>query len=96
MSTLNAKETETKTESSEGTISPLPESQAPPTIFDTDSQTPFSDTFGRMSLENAETSYVGSVHWMAILDGVGTFLTSSFIVFKRFLNVPEHMYFLFS
>lgn len=29
-----------------------------------------SDSFGRISLENAETSYVESAHWTAILDGV--------------------------
>ncbi len=34
-------------------------------------QTQLSDTFGRISLENAETSYVGSTHWTAILDSVG-------------------------
>ena len=29
-----------------------------------------SDTFGRISLENHETSYVGSAHWTAILDSI--------------------------
>lgn len=29
-----------------------------------------SDDFGRISLENTETSYVESAHWTAILDGV--------------------------
>lgn len=31
---------------------------------------PLSDTFGRISLENHETSYVGSAHWTSILDGI--------------------------
>ena len=29
-----------------------------------------SESFGRISLKNAETSYVESAHWTAILDGV--------------------------
>ncbi|KAK9244839.1 fungal-specific transcription factor domain-containing protein [Lipomyces tetrasporus] len=29
-----------------------------------------SDSFGRISLENSETSYVESAHWTAILDGI--------------------------
>ncbi|KAK9433076.1 fungal-specific transcription factor domain-containing protein [Lipomyces doorenjongii] len=30
----------------------------------------FSDSFGRISLENSETTYVESAHWTAILDGI--------------------------
>ena len=33
-------------------------------------QSSMSDTFGRISLENHETSYVGSAHWTAILDSI--------------------------
>ena len=33
-------------------------------------QPSLSDTFGRISLENHETSYVGSAHWTAILDSI--------------------------
>lgn len=35
-------------------------------------QTPssLSDSFGRISLENAETNYVDAAHWTAILDGI--------------------------
>ena len=33
-------------------------------------QSSLSDTFGRISLENHETSYVGSAHWTAILDSI--------------------------
>jgi hypothetical protein len=29
-----------------------------------------SENFGRIRLDSAETSYIGSDHWMAILDGV--------------------------
>lgn len=32
-----------------------------------------SEAFGRISLENAETNYVGGAHWIAILDGVRCF-----------------------
>ena len=32
-----------------------------------------AETFGRISLENAETNYVGGAHWIAILDGVRCF-----------------------
>jgi hypothetical protein len=38
--------------------------------LEVDHQEQICDTFGRISLENAETSYVGSGHWIAILDGV--------------------------
>jgi len=31
-----------------------------------------SETFGKISLDNAETKYVDSAHWTAILDGVST------------------------
>jgi hypothetical protein len=31
-----------------------------------------TDTFGKISLDNAETKYVDSAHWTAILDGVST------------------------
>lgn len=92
MSTLNAKGTETKIEALERAASPLPEAQAVPTAFETDSQASFSDTFGRMSLENAETSYVGSTHWMAILDGVGASLTLPLSVFKRVEEEPAHVF----
>lgn len=36
-------------------------------------QTHLSKTFGRISLKNAETSYVGNAHWISILDGVFCF-----------------------
>lgn len=39
------------------------------------------DTFGRISLENAETSYVGSAHWIAILDGVCPLLRHTLIMY---------------
>jgi len=32
-----------------------------------------SDSFGHISLENTETSYVESTHWTTILDGVRHF-----------------------
>lgn len=32
--------------------------------------TALSDSFGRISLENDETTYVSGDHWLAILDGV--------------------------
>jgi hypothetical protein len=31
-----------------------------------------SETIGKISLDNAETKYVDSAHWTAILDGVST------------------------
>lgn len=42
--------------------------EPPPLISDPDPQ--LMDNFGRISLENAETSYVDGGHWKAILDGV--------------------------
>lgn len=36
-----------------------------------------SETFGRISLENTETKYVGDAHWIAILDGVRCFHRTS-------------------
>lgn len=33
-------------------------------------QCSLSDTYRRLSLENHETSYVGSAHWTAILDSI--------------------------
>ena len=41
-----------------------------------ESESPNTDglpsTFGRLSLDYKEQSYVGSDHWVAIIDGVGT------------------------
>ncbi len=45
-----------------------------------DDQTHISPKFGHIGLENSETSYVGSDHWMAILNEVsflGSLLTAS-------------------
>lgn len=56
---------------SSGALLPLDvENHVEAAISETDDQTQLSNTFGRISLENAETSYVGSAHWAAILDGV--------------------------
>lgn len=76
MNTLKTKESESKIESPEPASKFLLGAETRPTNFEAHSQTPLADTFGRISLENAETSYVGSAHWMAILDGVGAFLAS--------------------
>ncbi len=52
--------------------------EAPGNIVSTDrSQLP--ESFGRMSLENSETSYVESAHWSAILDGVNLLLVLTLI-----------------
>lgn len=77
MSSLNAaqqvervRKNSSEAESS-GTLLPLDvENHVEAAISETDDQTQLSNTFGRISLENAETSYVGSAHWAAILDGV--------------------------
>ncbi|KAF4625058.1 hypothetical protein G7Y89_g13112 [Cudoniella acicularis] len=37
---------------------------------ESDVQSKLSDTFGRISLENAEMKYVDGAHWTAILDGI--------------------------
>jgi hypothetical protein len=36
----------------------------------TEDSSQLSESFGRFSLENSETSYVESAHWTAVLDGV--------------------------
>ena len=40
------------------------------TPYPGESYLPLSDMFGRISLENDETSYVSAAHWTAILDGI--------------------------
>ena len=56
---------------SSGVLLPLDvENPVEEAILETDDQTQLSNSFGRISMENAETSYVGSAHWAAILDGV--------------------------
>ena len=44
-----------------------------PSEWETADQYYVSETVGRISLENAETNYVGGAHWIAILDGVRCF-----------------------
>lgn len=61
------------TESPKILLSPARHSQPEVTTLDNDGQTELSDNFGRMSLEHAGTSYDGSAHWIAFLDGVGIF-----------------------
>ncbi|MCJ1268380.1 hypothetical protein MMC22_008268 [Lobaria immixta] len=51
-------------------LMPASGNQTEATKGETDPQTRLPDTFGRLSIEHAKTSYVGSAHWIAILDGV--------------------------
>ena len=60
-----AKENEAVTQA----LSRLQGEQGDTTLSDS-YQPSLSDTFGRISLENRETSYVGSAHWTAILDSI--------------------------
>ena len=80
MGTLNAsKQTEQQRVASVETTSPsasqksvlTPQSDADDQL----DQIKLSETSGRMTLENAETKYVHSSHWTAILDGVSIFLS---------------------
>lgn len=82
MSTLDAKESFLKTGHPEKSFTPANQNQAEVTESETDPQTRLPDTFGRISLENAQTSYVGSAHWIAILDSVCTFRTKSLSLFE--------------
>ena len=58
-----------ETEVTPGTMTWLQGEQAGNGLADS-CQSSMSDTFGRISLENHETSYVGSAHWTAILDSI--------------------------
>lgn len=50
-------------------LSKIPRSNDAQDVSET-AESQLSDSFGRISLENAETTYVESAHWTAILDGV--------------------------
>lgn len=75
MNTLNAKESSNETRYPEKSPN---ENQPEATNSEINPPARLPDTFGRISLENAETSYVGSAHWIAILDGVCIFLSYIF------------------
>jgi hypothetical protein len=76
MSSLNAtkkgpiRESSVETGFSETMLAPSSDKQGEAEGLEKDYESRLLDTFGRISLENAETSYVGSGHWVAILDGV--------------------------
>lgn len=72
MSTINAKESSLETGYPGKSLTSTNENQTEATKQEAEPQNRLPDTFGRISLENAETSYVGSAHWIAILDGVCT------------------------
>lgn len=68
MGTLNAKQVDTSKTAAEKIISP-----DYPIVEAKGDQPPaeaLTETFGRITLENAEAKYVDSTHWSAILDGV--------------------------
>ena len=67
-------------ESAEQTFTSGAEYKAEATDSEIDQHGQMLDTFGRINLENAETSYVGSAYWMAILDGVSRLQYSPSIV----------------
>ena len=77
MSTLKAKKeleqpggSATDTRFSENVSELVGQDGAEASEWETIDQTHLSKTFGQTSLEIAETGYVGSAHWIAILDGV--------------------------
>ncbi|KAH8683132.1 hypothetical protein BGZ60DRAFT_212877 [Tricladium varicosporioides] len=68
MGTLNSRQTDSPKIASEQIISP-----DYPILGPKDDQPPaeaLAETFGRITLENAEAKYVDSTHWSAILDGI--------------------------
>ena len=62
------------TSATENVVAAVSQNQAGSPDLDADYHAQIPAAFGRISLENAETSYVDSTHWTAILDSVGILL----------------------
>lgn len=88
MENINNPEKETRPEQlqQEPQQLPQPRAQSPSAAVQEQStesspqdSTPLGDSFGRISLEKSETTYVESIHWTAILDEVRLLLPFSVI-----------------